>query len=170
VLGEPGIDDAEVALRLEGITVDRVFVLLGRIGAKMHQLAGIRANAGSNEHQPRQQFAARLVALRRQEFAGLVGEVEQDRIAVEHGHVAVDDRRDLGIRIDGQKFRLVLIASARVDRNRLVGETRFLQEERHFGRIRRAAKVELQHLDLASFQLFATQCIVVRTVRRSCRP
>ena len=135
-----------MALRLEGIAIDRVFVLLRRIHAKVHRLAGIRTDAGGDEHQPRKQLAAQLVALRRHEFAGLLAEVKQDRVAVEHGHVAVDNRRHLGIRIDRQKFRLVLLAFAGVDRNGLIGESGFFQKERHLGRVGRAAKVELQHL------------------------
>ena len=62
LLGEPRVEDAEVALRLEGVAVDRVGHLLRRVVAEVHRLAGIRADAGRDEHHPRQQFAARLVA------------------------------------------------------------------------------------------------------------
>ena len=94
----------------------------------MHRLAEIGADAGRDEEHPRQQLAARLVGLGRQEFAGLFGEVEQDRATVEHGDVAVDDGRQLGVRIDRQKFRLVLLAFAGIDRNGLVRQAGLFQE------------------------------------------
>ena len=53
----------------------------------------------------------------RQEPAGLLGEVEQDGVAVEHGGVAVDDRRHLAVRVDRQERRRVLLALAGVDRH-----------------------------------------------------
>ena len=79
LLGETGVKNAGMALRLEGVAVDGVGNLLRRVIAEMHRLAGIRADAGRYEEHPRQQLAARLVGLRRQELAGLLGEIEQDR-------------------------------------------------------------------------------------------
>ncbi len=49
-------------------------------------------------------------------------------LAVEHGDVAVDDGRQLGVRIDLQKFRLVLLALASIDRNGLVRQAGLFQE------------------------------------------
>jgi hypothetical protein len=70
LLGEPCVENAEVTLRLEGITVNRIFDLVRSKIAEVHRLAGIRADTGCHEHQPRQQLTARLVALRRQKLPG----------------------------------------------------------------------------------------------------
>jgi putative transposase len=75
-------------------------------------------------------------------------EIEQDRVAVEHDRITVDDGGHLGVRIDRQILRLMLLAFTRVDRNRLVGKSGFLEEERHLGRVGRAAVIELQHDDI----------------------
>src|ERR1700729_2520587 len=118
MLGEPRVENAEMALRFESIAVKRVLDLFGRGVTEMHRLPGIGSNAGGNEHQPRQKLAAHLFALRRQELAGLLGEIEQDRVGVEHGDVTVNDRRYLRVGIDRKKFRSVLIALAGIDRMR----------------------------------------------------
>ena len=134
-----------MTLRLEGVAVDGVFLGLRREVAEMHRLARIGPDAGGDEHQPRQQLAALLVRLGRQELAGLLGEIEQDRVAVEDGRVAVDDRRHLGVGIDRQELRRVLLALAGVDRHQLVGQRHLLQAERDLGRVRREVVVELDH-------------------------
>ena len=73
-----------MALRLEGVTVDRVGQLLRCVSVEMHGLTSIGTYAGDDEHQPRQQFATGLGRVLGKEFAGFLGEVEQDRVAVEH--------------------------------------------------------------------------------------
>ena len=72
----------------------------------------------------------------RQELAGLLGEVEQDGVAVEHGGVAVDDRRRLAVGVDRPERRLVLLALAGVDGDELVGEARLLEKQRHLRGVR----------------------------------
>ena len=109
-----------MALRLEGVAVDRVGQLLRCVSAEMHELASIGTHAGGDEHQPREQFATRLGRVVGQELAGFLGEVEQDRVAVEHDRVTVDDCGHLGVRIDRQILRLMLLTFTRVDRDRVV--------------------------------------------------
>ena len=162
LLGQARVENGVMALRLVHVAIDGVFDFFRRVIAEMHRLAGERPDAGGDEHQPRQQFAARLVAVGRQEFSGLLGEIKQDRVRVEHGGVAVDDRRHLGVRIDRQIFRLVLLAFAGVDRDRLVGQPGFLEHERDLHRIGRAAIVEFDHRS-------SSVCEFIRTARRSCR-
>lgn len=111
----------------------------------MHRLAGIGADTRGDEHHPRQQLAARLRRARGQEFAGLFGEIEQDGAAVQHHRVAVDDGRHLGVRVDGEVLGLVLLAFAGIHRDRLVGQTGLLEEQRHLCRIGRAAEIEFEH-------------------------
>ena len=72
-------------------------------------------------------------------------EVEQDRVAVEDRGVAVDDGRDLGVGIDGEEGRRVLLALARVDGNELVGQAHFLQAQGHFSRVGREVVIEFDH-------------------------
>ncbi len=52
LLGEARIDDAEMALRLVGVAIDRVGYLLRGVVAEVHRLAGIRPDTGRHEHQP----------------------------------------------------------------------------------------------------------------------
>ena len=65
----------------------------------------------------------------RQEAAGLLGEIDQDRAGLEHrkrlaavGGRMVDDRRNAVVRADREKFRLELLAGADVDRNEVIGK------------------------------------------------
>ncbi len=127
-----------MALRLERVAVDGVFVLLRRVVAEVHRLTRVRTDAGRHEEHPRQQFAARLVGFGRNEFAGLLAEIKQDRAGVEHDRIAIDDHRNLGVRVDGKEVRLVLVALAGIDGDRLVGEPGFFQKERDLRRVRRA--------------------------------
>ena len=85
--------------------------------------------------------------LRRQKLAGLFGEVKQDGVRIEHGHIAIDNRRNFGIRVNRQVFRLVLLTPAGIDRDRLVGKPGLFEKQPHLGRIWRTAKIELQHHD-----------------------
>ncbi len=71
-----------------------------------------------------------------QELAGLLGEIEQDGVAVEHEHAVIVDRRHLAVRIDLEKFRLELVALAGIDGNELVGQAGFFQKQRDLVRVR----------------------------------
>ncbi len=89
--------------------------------------------------------SASPTAGRRQEFAGLLGEVQQNRVAVEDRDAVVDDRGYFGVGVDGEIRGAELLATARVDRNRLIGKPHLLQCERDLGWVGRAVEVEFDH-------------------------
>src|ERR1700742_1091775 len=91
---------------------------------------------------------------RRKELSGLLGEVEEDGVAVEDFRVAIDDGRYFAIRIDRKVFGLELIALARIDGDRLVRQLGLFQEERHFRGIWRAVEVEFEQGRLRLSVLF----------------
>src|ERR1700694_1220389 len=90
-------------------------------------------------------------AIGRQELAGLLGEVKQDRVAVENEHAVIVDRRHLAVRIDGEKFRLELISLAGVDRHQFIGQAGLFQKQRDLVGVRRAVEVKFQHWELPCF-------------------
>jgi len=110
---------------------------------EVHALSGERPDARSDEHQPREHRTA--LSPFRQEVPGLLGEVEKDRVAVEHGGVAVCDHWNLGVRVERRESRRVLFALARVHGYCLVRQATFPQEQRHLHGVRRERVVELQH-------------------------
>ncbi len=112
---------------------------------EMHGLARIGADAGRDEHQPGIELAARRVAGRRQEPAGLLGEVEQDGVGVEDRRVAVDDDGELAVGVQRPEARGMLLALARIDRHGLVVEPRLLEEQRDLHRVGGEVVVEGDH-------------------------
>ena len=136
-IGEVIVEDGIVALRLELIAVMGIVVVLvlRREVLEVHRLTRVGPDAGRHEHQPGQQLRAILRRVRRQELAGLFRQIEQDGVAVEHDNAVVVDRGHLGVRIDGEVIRLELRAGAGVDRDRLVGDAGFLEEQRDLGRV-----------------------------------
>lgn len=72
-----------MTLRFEPVAFDGVGHFLRRIALEMHGLAGIGPDAGCDEHQPGEQPAAVRRGVRRQEPAGFLREIQQDRIAVD---------------------------------------------------------------------------------------
>jgi hypothetical protein len=111
----------------------------------MDGLSRIWTDPGRHEHQPGQKFPTRDVAARRKEPPGLVGQVQQDGVAVEDDGIAVGQGRRLCIRINGDEIGVVLIALADIDRRHFVRESRFLEEERHFRWIGAGIVVEADH-------------------------
>ena len=79
-----------------------------------------------------------MSVISREEFAGFLGEIKQDSARIKHLNITVDDCRQLRVWIDGEKFWLVLLAFAGVDRNGVVGRARLFQEQCDFGGIRRS--------------------------------
>src|ERR1700728_847056 len=126
------LDHLIMPLRLAPVAVDGVVGAGGCEQLEVHRLAGERGEAGRDEEEPGQEL--RSVIRRTAELAGLVGEVEQDRVGIEYTRlftaraVGVDDRWHLAVRIDFPEGRLVLLALARVDRENLVWQTRILSE------------------------------------------
>ncbi len=86
-----------------------------------------------------------------QEFAGLLGEIKQDRVRVEHVHAVIVDRRHLAVRIDFEEFRLELIPLAGIDRHQFVRQAGLFQEQRDFVGVGRTVEIEFEHQDSPFF-------------------
>ncbi|MEY9429446.1 hypothetical protein ABH975_004761 [Bradyrhizobium ottawaense] len=90
----------------------------------------------------------------RQKLAGLLGEVLQDRPGLEQrqrpasGTVGVEDRRDLAIRIEREKFSRLLVVLAEIDEMDLVGKSDLLQHDRDLDAVRRRQRIELEQLGM----------------------
>src|SRR5208337_5532866 len=116
---------------------------------EMRGLAGKRAKAGGDEQKP----GKKLVPVGRiaEKPASLLGEVEQDRRRIEDpsrlsaGAFRVHDRRNLAIGVDRAKVGGVLLPLSSIDRDDLVGEARFFEEEGDLGRVWRRVIVEADH-------------------------
>jgi hypothetical protein len=143
------VENAVVPLCLKLVAVMRVVDLFRREVLEVYGLAGERSDAGGDEHQPGQQFAAVGRRIRREKLAGLFCQIKQDGVAVENLDAVVVDGGHLGVRIDGEVFRLELVALAGVDGDRLVGEAGFLQEQGDLGRVGRSVEVKFEHLEFS---------------------
>src|SRR5271156_468918 len=144
-LTELRIEDTVVSSCLVEIPIDRVIEALGSKVFEMHGLSGIRTDAGSDEHHPREKLRARGRCLVRQEFSRLFGQVQKNRIAVEYAYRSILYRRGLVVGIDGGVLTRELLAPAGVDWNNLIGQARFFEEKRDFGGIGRGVIIEFEH-------------------------
>ena len=75
-------------------------------------LTRVGADTCSNEHQPGIHFTACGQAVGRQEFPGLFGQIKQHGVAVEHDGIAIHQSGSLGVRVDLEERRIVLLALA----------------------------------------------------------
>jgi hypothetical protein len=83
-----------------------------------------------------------------QEFAGLLGEIKQDRVTVENEHPVIVDRGHLAVRIHFEEFRLELVSLAGIHRHQLVRQARLFQKQRDLVGVRRAVEIEFEHSNL----------------------
>src|SRR5208282_1157095 len=80
----------------------------------------------------------------RHHLAGLFGEIDQNGAGFENlerpaaGSIAIDDRRNLGIRIDGDVVGLELIALADMDRMNVIRQPYLLEHDGDLFAVRRA--------------------------------
>jgi hypothetical protein len=88
----------------------------------------------------------------RHELSGLLGQIDQDRAALEHPHrfaavggCMVDDRRHPAIGVEFQEFRLVLIAAPELHRMHGIGQAAFLQHDVDFPAVRRRREMQVDH-------------------------
>ena len=116
---QASVEHVELPLRLHGEAVDGIFDLGLRIGIEMAKAAADIGRAAHLPEEPGQAFGARG-ALGRQQGAELLGEIDEDRARFEDAHrlgfATVEQSRDLGIRIDGDKAAAELVALADLDR------------------------------------------------------
>ncbi len=153
-IGQTPVEHPVEPVDLVAVAIDGVGQLVLRIVRKVVVLAGHRPEPAHLPEQPLDRFgAASHVA--RDELAGLVGEIEQDRARFEHrdrlaaaGGRVVDQRRDAVVGRHRQKVRLELLALADVHRLDVVGEAGLLEEDRDLVAVRRRPIVEVEHREL----------------------
>jgi hypothetical protein len=83
-----------------------------------------------------------------EELAGLLGEVDENGAALEHGEVvglAVDDRRDPRVGVDGAEPRLLLIALRQREGVERVGEGHLLEGDGDLVTVGGGCRVEVDH-------------------------
>ena len=127
----------------EIVSVERIGLGLRRHVPEVHRLARVRPDAGGYKHQPRVHGRAGGGRVLGQEQAGLLGQVKQDGVAVEHNRVIIDQRRRLGVRVDRKKCGVVLLAATGVDRHHFVRQRGLFQEQGNLGGVGRRVVVEL---------------------------
>jgi hypothetical protein len=124
---------------------------LDRVIAEVIVLPGHRTKAAHLPEQPLDRLgaAAQVVA---DEFAGLVGEIEQNGAGLEHrdrcaaaGRIVVDDGWDAVVRRHRQELRLELLTLADIDRDELVRQSGFFEENRDFVAVRRGPVMYVDH-------------------------
>ncbi len=145
------IEHAEQALRLGDVAVARtlVLVLATRELVEEAELAEHRPDPAHLEHHPLDRLVAAGRILRNQ-LAGLVGEIDQDRARFEQRQrlalrtVRVEDRGNLVVRVQRQERRRELVVGVEAHEMRLVRQSRFLEHDRHLDAVRRRQRVELE--------------------------
>src|SRR2546422_1841139 len=126
--------DRVQALRLSAVALAAVGDLVLLRAHEMMRLAEGRPDAAHLEHQPLQRIVLPARA-GRQEFAGLAGEVDEDRARFHErerlavGALWIDDRRDLAVRVDRNVFGRELVALADVDPVNAVRQAAFLKHD-----------------------------------------
>ena len=135
----------------------------------MAEAAAQERRAAHLPEQPRQAFGA-SGAVRRQERAELLGQVQQDRAGFEHPHrrraAMVHQHRDLGIRVGRDEAAAELVAVVDPDqpgvvlRRAMAERQEFLQHRRHLDAVGRGQRVQLQGMAADR------QVLVVRRARR----
>ena len=133
VVGKPPVEHAIEPVRLLQIAFLRIRRLARIVFGEVMHLAEHRPRAAHLPHQPFDGAVARLAGLR-QQLAGLVGEIDQDRAGFHQAHpvVAVDDRRNAIVRADFQEFGLELLVLADVDGVDGIGQSHFLERDEAF--------------------------------------
>ena len=130
------------------VALNRVLDRPRRGAQKVMHLAEHRSDAAHLKHQPLNRLEAFRLLLW-QKAAGFVRQVQQDGAGLEQGirlavrTVAIDNRGDLAVRVDGNKARRELLAFADINRVRGVGQRQFLQQDRHLAAVRRAPRVQI---------------------------
>ena len=153
--GEAAVEHVELALGLHREAVDGVFDLRRGIGVEMAEAAAEIGRAAHLPEQPGEALGARR-RLGRQEGAELFGEMDEDGAGLEHPDrlfaAAVEQRRDLRIRIDRDEAAGELVAVADPDRPgvvfgaRMTRREQFLEHNRDLHAIGRGERIELQRM------------------------
>ena len=160
-LGEMAIEHVELSLHLHGVTVDRIFVLLGSVGVKVAKATAEVGRAAHLPHQPGIALRSRG-GVGGQECRKFLGEIQQDGRRLENPHrftaAAIEQGRYLGVGVDVDKTVAKLRALLDIDRPGVVlgsgfaqGE-QFLEQDGDFHAVRRGQGIELKRM-LSAWQL-----------------
>ena len=109
-----------------------------------------RADVTDLEHQPLQRGVAIAKVLRHQ-LARFGRQVDQDRARFEQRNgavvraIGIDDRGNLVVRTDGQKFRRELVAGTDVDRVNPIRQRALLQHNVYLVPVRRGPGIKVDH-------------------------
>src|SRR5262245_21378170 len=146
MLGQSPVENGIEPMRLRQIALLRV----GRLAlVVLHEVMDLTEHRARPAHLPHQPFdhTIAFLALLRQELAGLVGEVNEDRARLHEGHtgVAIDDRRDAVVGTDLKELWLELFVLADVDRVRRVREPELLKRDGGLAAVGRGPGVEIDH-------------------------
>ena len=155
VLGEMAVHHAVQPLRFLAVAFAAVRDLVLLRAHEVVRLAEHRPDAAHLEHEPLQRDV--LVTYRaRQKFAGLAGEVNEDRARLHHGDrlavraVRIDDGWDLAVRVDLQIVGGELLAvRADVDLVHVIGEAALLEHDGDLAAVGRAPGIEFDHGEVA---------------------
>ncbi|MCY1441817.1 hypothetical protein D9M71_581540 [compost metagenome] len=152
---KPAVEDIQLPLGLHREAVDRVLELLWRVCIEMSEAA---AQVGRRTHLPEQPvegFGAPC-GIGGQEFAEFLRQVEQDRTRLEDAdrrlHAAVQQRRDLRVRVDLDKTAGELFTLADADQPGVVLGTdmpkrqQLLEHDGHLHAIGRGQRIQLQRM------------------------
>ena len=161
VLGQLAVEHVELALDLHRVAVDRVLVLLRRVGVEVAEAAAEEGRAAHLPEQPVQRLGA-LGQVPGQEVAEFFREVHQDRARFEDAQLRLDagvqQGRDLRVRVDPDEAAAELVAVADPDRPGVVlgvGHPQlqqFLEQDGDLHAVGRGQRIQLERV-LAARQL-----------------
>src|SRR5690554_1751021 len=161
VVGQLPIEHVQLTLGFHGVAVDRVLVLLRRVGVEVTEAA---ADEGRTAHLPEQPVEAlgTTTDVLRNEGAEPVRQIQQDGAGLEQPqrrvHAGVEHRRDLGVGVDLDEAAAELIALADANQPGVVfrlAEAGLQQLFKHDGDldpVGRGQRIQLQRM-LATRQL-----------------
>ncbi|CEE82426.1 hypothetical protein XAC2852_820143 [Xanthomonas citri pv. citri] len=156
VVGQALVEHAMQATHLGVVALDRVRNLFRCIDVEVTHLTAHRAQPAHLPEQPLQ-CSDPAAGIARQEAAGLLGQIQQDRAGLEHalrtaaiGRCMVDDGRHLVVGRNLQECRFELFALADVDRLEGVLQPGLFQKQRDFVPVGRGPVVQIDHRALQS--------------------
>src|SRR5690554_474541 len=161
VVGQLPIEHVQLTLGFHGVAVDRVLVLLRRVGVEVTEAA---ADEGRTAHLPEQPVEAlgTTTDVLRNEGAEPVRQIQQDGAGLEQPqrrvHAGVEHRRDLGVGVDLDEAAAELIALADADQPGVVfrlaeaGLQQLLEHDGDLDPVGRGQRIQLQRM-LATRQL-----------------
>ncbi|MNF63029.1 hypothetical protein D3C84_447200 [compost metagenome] len=150
MVGQALIEHAVMTLDFLEVTVFCVGQVFRGVVQEVHRLTREWRQAGGDEHQPRQQLGLAGNG-GRQEALMFLREVQQDRLGVEHGGVAIDQRWHFGVRVDRQEGWLVLLALEGVDADQFVRRLQFFEQQGDFHRVWRRVEKEFHGVGLSQW-------------------